>query len=408
MDDLSPILIDIKSIINPKTHLILLEKIGNDILKNSGLVLVIPSNMLKKLKLKNKGLERIEYLNNPEFVNSIKAYCYLLESSKNTIISNMTTFETPKLYVVMIDYIVNIVTKSGKDSMILCMHIDIKNKVLIQTAISYGFHTPYIEEKHNLLCMLVENSPNSIIGYKKDVIREVDYVISQYNNKLCKFRVKFDKDTVSFLKNLCFTGYTTNKNGKTTQKEQAGFFNLRQVENNIFIIDIIKNSIKPGKEEGVDVSKSRYNFHTHPIEAYRKNNVKFGWPSSQDYVGFVDAKIQYNTSFHIVVAIEGLYIISFTQEALQKYESGDLDITKSKMKNYILDKYDHFKKKISIEKYINLVNNTTYKDVPLFIVEFITWDQTDKIFDIFYNKNGKNCIVKDDERMNAYYVMHNK
>ena len=320
----------------------------------------------------------------------------------------MTTFESPKLYVVMMDYIVNIFTKTGRDSIILCIHIDIENKQLIQSVVEYGFHTPYIEGKNNLLCMLVENFPNSITGYKKDVIREVDYVVSQYNNKICKFRVKFDKDTISFLKNLCFTGYTTNKNGKTTQKEQAGFFNLRQVENNLFIIDIIKNSIKPGKEEGVDVSKSRYNFHTHPIEAYKSNKVKYGWPSSQDYIGFLDAKIQYNTSFHTVISIEGLYVISFTQEALEKYSSGDLDITKSKLKKYILDEYDHFKKKISIKKYINIVNNTKYKGIKLFVVEFITWDQTDKIFDIFYNKSGKNCIVKDDERMNAYYVMHNK
>ena len=406
---MNTIFINVNSIIDPKTHIVLLEKIGNDILKNSGLVLVIPSTILKKLKLKNKGKESIEYLNNPEFVNSIKAYCYLLDKPKNVIISNMTTFESPKLYVLMMDYIVNIFTKTGRDSIILCIHIDIENKQLIQSVVEYGFHTPYIEGKNNLLCMLVENFPNSITGYKKDVIREVDYVVSQYNNKICKFRVKFDKDTISFLKNLCFTGYTTNKNGSSTQKEQAGFFNLRQVENNLFIIDIIKNSIKPGKEEGVDVSKSRYNFHTHPIEAYKSNKVKYGWPSSQDYIGFLDAKIQYNTSFHTVISIEGLYVISFTQEALEKYSSGDLDITKSKLKKYILDEYDHFKKKISIEKYIDLVNNTKYKGIKLFIVEFKNWDQTEQIFDIFYSKsNGKNCIVKDDDSMNGYYVMHNK
>ena len=252
---MNTIFINVNSIIDPKTHIVLLEKIGNNILKNSGLVLVIPSTILNKLKLKNKGKESIEYLNNPEFVNSIKAYCYLLESSKNVIISNMTTFESPKLYVVMMDYIVNIFTKTGRDSIILCIHIDIENKQLIQSVVEYGFHTPYIEGKNNLLCMLVENFPNSITGYKKDVIREVDYVVSQYNNKICKFRVKFDKDTISFLKNLCFTGYTTNKNGKTTQKEQAGFFNLRQVENNLFIIDII--------EEKLDFIPKNNSFLTH-------------------------------------------------------------------------------------------------------------------------------------------------
>ena len=120
---MNTIFINVNSIIDPKTHIVLLEKIGNNILKNSGLVLVIPSTILKKLKLKNKGRESIEYLNNPEFVNSIKAYCYLLESSKNVIISNMTTFESPKLYVVMMDYIVNIFTKTGRDSIILCIHI---------------------------------------------------------------------------------------------------------------------------------------------------------------------------------------------------------------------------------------------------------------------------------------------
>ena len=52
----------------------------------------------------------------------------------------------------------------------------------------------------------------------------------------------------------------------------------------VHYLDVDKKSIIHGKEEGVKVAKGLYNFHSHPIEAYERNNVKFAWPSAH----FVD------------------------------------------------------------------------------------------------------------------------
>ena len=58
-----------------------------------------------------------------------------------------------------------------------------------------------------------------------------------------------------------------------------------------------------------------YNFHSHPRNAYKKYNVKLGWPSGQDYIGFLLASIEDGTIFHMVITIEGIYIITLTKDS---------------------------------------------------------------------------------------------
>ena len=38
--------------------------------------------------------------------------------------------------------------------------------------------------------------------------------------------------------------------------------------------------------ESVDVIDTRYNFHTHPKEAYINHNCDLGWPSTDDLITF--------------------------------------------------------------------------------------------------------------------------
>ena len=60
-----------------------------------------------------------------------------------------------------------------------------------------------------------------------------------------------------------------------------------------------------------------YNFHSHPREAYETANVKFGWPSAQDYVGFLMAFLEDGTVMHLVTTIEGMYIMSMSEYCLE-------------------------------------------------------------------------------------------
>ena len=82
---MNSILIDYDSIINNKLHGNLIKKIDQapNTKLQIGLVLIIPKNQLDKLDGLEKGKEKVNYLNDPSFVKSIKAYNYI-SCNKNT------------------------------------------------------------------------------------------------------------------------------------------------------------------------------------------------------------------------------------------------------------------------------------------------------------------------------------
>ena len=95
---------------------------------------------------------------------------------------------------------------------------------------------------------------------------------------------------------------------------------VSETKNNINVLDINQDKMIEGEEQGVPIVEALYNFHSHPKEAYITNKVNKAWPSAQDYIGFLLAVLEDNTILHIVVSIEGIYIIS-----LSKYYAGNKD-----------------------------------------------------------------------------------
>jgi len=89
-----------------------------------------------------------------------------------------------------------------------------------------------------------------------------------------------------------------------------------------------------GNNEHVKVLNDKYNFHTRPQDAYIRNGVNYAWPSNHDYVGFLKAVFYSNSVFHVVVTIEGIYIISISPE----YAS-NINMIKSKH-SYIEKEYN--------------------------------------------------------------------
>ena len=59
----------------------------------------------------------------------------------------------------------------------------------------------------------------------------------------------------------------------------------------------------------------------------------YGWPSAQDYLGFVSSSIVYDTILHIVSSVEGFYVIS-----LSNFWSKNKNTIKSKNIKFILEK----------------------------------------------------------------------
>jgi hypothetical protein len=155
----------------------------------------------------------------------------------------------------------------------------------------------------------------------------------------------------------------------------------------IFELSPDPHSVEIGEEENVDAVWSRYNFHTHPKKAYENQGVVRGWPSSQDFVGFL--LLDNETIFHTVVTLEGIYVISLSPDWKGKLK----DINKK----YILKHYDiNHKRLITFDKYIEEINSKKYKGGQLFVVKYLSWEKTGDIFPIYFAKTKDKCIVTEE------------
>lgn len=193
----------------------------------------------------------------------------------------------------------------------------------------------------------------------------------------CMYKIYFTKSTILYLYNISKFCSTQNTNGSFTEKEIAGSFILKNNgKNNPYSANINKNSIIIGSEEGVGIVKHKYSFHTHPTEAYKKYKVKYGWPSYHDYIGFLVSSLKYNTEFHAVITIEGIYIISNGDNKINKGNIKDI-------KKFIEKNYDVLgTNNKSINWYINKINNTKYHNKSLVIIQFLSWSNSSTTFSI--------------------------
>jgi hypothetical protein len=132
----------------------------------------------------------------------------------------------------------------------------------------------------------------------------------------CTIQAKFDIPFANWLSKLPMAASTLNQNGTVTQKEVGGAFWLDTPvigSDGLYMWNIYwykEKGINATREESVDMVIGRYNFHTHPREAYINHKVFIGFPSGQDYYAFLTATIKDSTVFHCVITLEGVYVIS--------------------------------------------------------------------------------------------------
>lgn len=212
---------------------------------------------------------------------------------------------------------------------------------------------------------------------------------------ICIFDFCFTKEAIKYFKTLPTSGFTKNKNknknGNITQKEIAGVLKVKNTEKSPFELDIDSKSIIIGKEEGVDIAPGLYNFHSHPKEAYKKHKVHLAWPSNQDYVGFMLAVAEDHTICHAVITIEGIYIISLTLD----WFNNPLKLDK-KFGNFIMKKYDISCGKVkTIDEYLSICGNIKYNNTgPLIDVQYLSWNNPYKPFNIIFGKRKSKCLIK--------------
>ena len=355
-----------------------------------GVIFIIDENSFSRLtKLSSSELKK-SYLNSKKFLNSIKYTQFVVYDKKKRLIE----LQCPDDY--LNDILYALILFAPRDVTIWTGIVPNKRcKMFIKS----GFVNPYLTDKSPLgykfgrkgVAFTKKNIP-----FKGNDIRSsqnvVDYIKSQIPRESCIIYARFTPKAVRYLKNLN-KSFLVMGNKKLSEKELAGSLKVSKVVNInnkiIFELSGVPESVQTGAEEEVDAVWSRYNFHTHPKKAYVNHNVTNGWPSSQDYLGFV--QLNNHTIFHTVVTLEGIYIISFTPEWIGKVKNMD--------HKYILRHYDiDHNKKISFQEYVDIINKKKYKNnPPLFSVKYISWKgDTSQVFPIFYKKTGENCLATDE------------
>lgn len=319
-----------------------------------------------------------------------------------------------------------------KDS-IIWVPIDIARKDFVKVAntfVSNGFENPYINtiSPHSLnmppsLCLSMKNrgvqgspsvtagSDNMGVSNPNMTLNKVYDVLQQYRNNegVCFINVQLTTEAINFLKGTCFSGFKKGKNGKKSQKELTGELYVKNVIPKdgkfVYIIDINRHSVKAGKNESVDVEPHRYNFHSHPKEAYERHDVDKAWPSVVDYLGYL--QLGKNTIFHCVASIEGMYVLSFTPHWSQRLDQVDKRLKKFVDKNFEIDHEEPYTPK----QYTKLINNIKYKAKgeneghAIFHVDFFPWKKAGDVFSVFFPQIGSSCLVSQ-KIVNNYRRVH--
>lgn len=265
----------------------------------------------------------------------------------------------------------------------------------IKNYIECGFTRPYITNKMPFInpkgiCMALskKNKEHMHVNTHKTISNCI-YILQQYRNDSdsCNMHAKFSPKAIKYLKKTSHRGHTKNKDSTVTQKELGGELYISKIEkpnsDYVFIVDVNEKNVKSGEEEAVSVSATKYNFHSHPKEAYDKHRVKKAWPSLSDFLGYL--QLGNRTIFHCVATLEGIYIMSFSEYWVNRL---------NKINKKFVEKNFRIERNTSLTpfQYVKKVNNIKYKNQPIFVVKFLPWGTATKtIFSINYKKNGLSC-----------------
>tara|TARA_B100000401_G_scaffold150625_1_gene100359 strand:- start:1063 stop:1821 length:759 start_codon:yes stop_codon:yes gene_type:complete len=172
----------------------------------------------------------------------------------------------------------------------------------------------------------------------------------------CECLSTFSNETVKYLEKLVYNNkhevsgelvLTKSNNTVFTQYEDLINCNcIGKYFTYVYLVSVDED-ITNGSENTAEMIESRFNFHVHPQNAYKMYDCELGWPSMDDYITFLQTFLKYDTAYHCVVSIEGIYVISVNPNMVETiYSLRDQDSN------------DLFKK--SLKKYIN-IDKTGYR-----------------------------------------------
>jgi hypothetical protein len=350
----------------------------------------------EKLKKLHRGEERIQFMNSDEFIENIDC-CYNLAYSRKEKLCELR---------------ISITDDKIMEKLFKAIKLYLPSNTIVWTGlipenqcdkyIHSGFTNPYICSESPLgynfnkkgIAFVRYNTNSEVPKALKDnfdietLKNKVRYVNEQENKKRCDMFARFAPETVEFFKRFNDERIYPLE----TQKELTGSLRVHKIVDTngrlIFELHGDETSIEKGKDLEVDVVWSRFNFHSHPKKAYIvTGNVKYAWPSSQDFAGFLD--LDEHTIFHTLVSLEGLYTISFHPS----FKGDPAKINR----NIILNLYNiSHHENITPDEYIIKVNEIKYKGKNLFVVKYFSWENATQVFPIVYAKTEHACLATDN------------
>jgi hypothetical protein len=274
-----------------------------------------------------------------------------------------------------------------------------------------GFKDPIIFLEDNKPILQLFGTFDHNFGNCKDWKNELKFVkfcINNFinvekmnkNNKNCSMFITLEENAVEYLK-----GYTNKfkfsfKDKDPEQREISGKFDMLATGIDTVILKINEKSINMGQKESVDPMLSIGTFHSHPKTSYEKYKICCAYPSKDDYCTFLYIYSMGYGNFHIVSTVEGLYVISISEE-LMKYTLEEIKEDLKKYEKSIDENYgvDYPRCKIKpqiairkIYKYIKLINKK-----PYFKVQFVEWKNATKPIKINFKRIEGNCPIRDEQ-----------
>ena len=371
-----------------------------------GTIFIVPKEIKDELSKISLGKKRFEYVNENKFISSIQKYYYgFYNLKKNIFVLNSDCYE-------FIDEIlIPLFSGIPPDCTIwTCVEISVDNfDEKLKKFISSGFENPYM----TILTPMYTDTTSSVALSKKNSLsgnvnlkmmsNKVLAVMKHYkkSNNSCSLYAKLSDMAIEFLQKTTLSGMTMDTKGDKSQKELTGDLVIKDVANIdekfVYIIEVDTNTIKAGEKESVNVKGTRYNFHSHPHEAYIRHSVDKAWPSITDYLGYLS--ISKNTIFHCVSSIEGIYIISLSSYWGSKIKKIKESFVKE---NYNIGQNENY----TPEEYVEKINLIHYKNHPIFHLIFFSWEKCDTVFEISFSSTDSTCLVSD-QIVDNYKKIHN-
>lgn len=286
----------------------------------------------------------------------------------------------------------------------------------IRVACKLGFKDPIVTNNDEVLLYttFTHNFNHELHIPEEDIdkiIHLIELTIQNYNSEGgggCSMNLILEPNSMKVLKGYAqrYKFQVGSKKSKVQmeQREISGIFSCEPIgySNSVttLLISVNPSTVSKGEKEEADYMLANGSFHTHPIEAYKSNNVGCAWPSKDDYRTVLHIFSEGYGLFHIVSTIEGIYIISFNDQVNRKEIKKNVDKYLNEIqKNFVFtyppwnisdsEKEHHIRSNL---KYVNEEANP-----HIFHVQFFWWDRLPEMIQVDLKGMNEQCLFVDTQ-----------